>query len=197
MSESLTGFFESTSQTKENEMRSSPQLYEIVFGDRGMAKGIKACLDEQCLVSAVALIYSCVDSVSALTRDDPAQDTSINEFTTWVERYLLPNSSLRCNAIDIYAARCGVLHNYGHDSRKRREGKALPLVYEWRDGPKADADVPLPKKAEVIVVEELELALTKALNAFLEDVDECADLAKRVNTNLQELLCYIPYSNAR
>jgi hypothetical protein len=57
-------------------MRTDPEIVEIVNGPRGMFQGIRACVERQCLVSAVALIYSCIDSLSALTRSTNQPDTT-------------------------------------------------------------------------------------------------------------------------
>lgn len=51
-------------------------LDEIITGKRGMLRGIDACLETQCLVSAVALIYSTIDALSALTRPIDVPDTT-------------------------------------------------------------------------------------------------------------------------
>jgi len=53
-----------------------PDLNEIVTGQRGMLQGIDACIGAQCLVSAVALVYSSIDALAALTRPTNAADTN-------------------------------------------------------------------------------------------------------------------------
>lgn len=51
-------------------------LDEIITGKRGMLSGIDGCLETQCFVSAVALIYSTIDALSALTRPIDVPDNS-------------------------------------------------------------------------------------------------------------------------
>jgi hypothetical protein len=174
------------------EMRTNPDLQEIVFGDRGMVRGIEACVRQQCLVSAVALIYSSIDTIAALARNDPSADTTSKEFVQWLEAYFLPSADLPCSAIDLYGARCGILHTYSQDSRKRREGKAKALVYCWRSGPAADAEIPLPPDAVVIVIEDLIEAFRHAVIRFVESCSQRPELARLVDVNLRELLCYRP-----
>ena len=125
-------------------MRIEPELAEVVNGRRGILTGIDLCLRQECLVSAVALIFSGIDSLAALTRPIDAANTSRSVFIAWIEQFLLPGSGLGCSAIDFYAARCGVLHTHSADSDLQRQGSARPLIYEWRQGPSADAQVPLP-----------------------------------------------------
>jgi len=57
-------------------MQIPPQLDEIVNGQRGILRGIEICLENQCLVSGVALIFSAIDSLAALTRSVQDSDTS-------------------------------------------------------------------------------------------------------------------------
>src|ERR1700682_2492170 len=125
-------------------MRIEPELDEVVNGQRGILRGIEICLASECLVSGVALIFSGIDSLAALTRPVEAQNTSRSVFIKWVETHLLPGSGLTCTALDLYTARCGVLHTHAAESDLQRQGEAKPLVYEWRHGPPGAARVPVP-----------------------------------------------------
>jgi len=174
-----------------------PDLKEIVSGQRGMLRGVDACVQTQCLVSAVALIYSMIDALSALTRPIKQADTDNKVFTAWVKEYIDPENRLRCTAIDLYGARCGVVHNYGSDSRKRREGKAKALIYKWRNGPDPDPnrELPLPKDAIILIVEDLRDALEHGINSFFAAMEKDPELKKRVDHHRKELLCYKPWTS--
>lgn len=174
-------------------MRIEPRLDEIVNGDRGMLRGIEVCLDRQCLVSAVSLLFGAIDALSALTRPTENPDTDHRVFEAWINRYLLPDSALNCKAEDLYAARCGVLHTYGTDSRLARHGRARPLVYQWRHGPAAGTTAPLPSDAIVVEVEALHDAFRKAVARFFEDSEMEAPVRGRVKHHLPSLLCYTPW----
>ena len=77
------------------------ELKEVVHGRRGMLEGIKACLDRQCLVSALVLMYSTIDALSALGRAINKSDTNGNVFKEWVNDYIHPQK-LKCSADDIW-----------------------------------------------------------------------------------------------
>jgi hypothetical protein len=173
-----------------------PDLDEIVNGPRGMLKGVDVCIQAQCLVSAVALIYSTIDALSALTRPPEKKDTNRKNFINWVKKYIRPDKTLRCSAHDLYGARCGVLHNYGPNSKLRRQGEAKALIYKWRDGPDPDPNrnIPLPADAITLYVEDLRKALSEALTEFLAGIEGDAALKQRVEHHRQELLCYRPWS---
>src|ERR1035437_2385014 len=147
---------EAEGRTKETPMLVDPDLNEILNGPRGMLKGVDVCIQAQCLVSAVALIYSTIDALSALTRPSAKKDTNRTIFINWVKKYIRPDTTLRCSAHDLYGARCGILHNYGLNSKLRREGEAKALIYKWREGPDPDPNrnTPLPADALTLYVED-------------------------------------------
>src|ERR1035441_108831 len=106
-----------------------PDLNEILNGPRGMLKGVDFCIQAQCLVSAVALIYSTIDALSALTRPSAKKDTNRTIFINWVKKYIRPDTTLRCSAHDLYGARCGILHNYGDRKSTRLNSSHLGISY--------------------------------------------------------------------
>ena len=175
-------------------MRVEPELDQIVNGDRGMLRGIEVALDAQCLVSAVALMFSTVDALSALTRPVGKDDTDKSVFIEWTIRYLRPDEAVGCSATDFYAARCGVLHTYSADSRLEREAKARRLIYEWELGPSADEATPVPDGAIVIQVEALHRALREAVLRFLIAAETELDTKQKVMYHLESMLCYKPWS---
>lgn len=174
-------------------MRIEPELAEVVNGQRGILRGTEVCLDHECLVSAVALIFFGIDSLSALARPVEMPDTSRSVFIDWVERYLLPSSGMACTALDLYAARCGALHTHSPESDLQRQGKANRLVYEWKHGPAADATLPLSPGTIVIEIETLHKALKRAVEKFFITADTDPETKERVYHHLGGLLCYKPW----
>lgn len=176
-------------------MRTDPKLHEIIKGERGMICGIEACLQQECLVSSIALIYAAIDSISALTRPIGQADTTSAQFRDWVNTYLLPQASLTCTAEELYGARCGILHTYSPESRLQRgnQGAVKRLVYRWKAGPDADAEIPLPADASVIIIEDLFDGFKGAVDKFFNAVEQNSDFANVVNTHCMELLCYKPF----
>lgn len=85
---------------------------------------------------SLILLYSCIDAVGWLGSDDsnPHADATADTFTAWVERYLFSQRPLQCSALELYAARCGVLHTFTADSRIARRGAARRVVYAWGPG---------------------------------------------------------------
>lgn len=174
-------------------MRIDPELDEIVNGKRGMLRAIEVCLSEQCLVSAITLIFATIDALAALTRPLDHARTTRTVFLDWVDRYLKPQKQLKCNALDLYSARCAVLHTYSTESDLTRQGKANAIVYEWRSGPPADASAPLPEGALTLVVEDLHQAFQKAVHKFIIASEMEPQVRAIVRHHLRTLLCYRPW----
>ena len=52
----------------------------------------------------------------------------------WVDGYLLQAKPLNCTALELYAARCGLLHTLSPDSGLSYEGKVRRICYAWGTG---------------------------------------------------------------
>ena len=170
-----------------------PKLDEVVNGQRGMLAGINACMGVQCLVSAVTLMFSAVDALSALTRPIGQAETNGNVFKDWVSRYLKPEKSLGCTSEDLWGARCGVLHLYSPDSRLSAKGVARPIYYQWNAGPPVDAARNIPEDSLVIVVENLRESVEGGIHKFIDDSEMDSEVRQKVQHHLPSMLCYEPF----
>lgn len=172
-------------------MLTNPDLGSVLYGERGMLAGVRACLDTQCLVSAVTLMYATIDAISSLTRNVAAQETNRQVFVDWVTRFL-PLETLRVSAIELYGARCGVLHTYRPEATMV-QGAVRPLYYQWREGPPANEERALPASAAIVVVQDLHEALEAALADYVAALAHDRDLVDRLNAHIGDLLHYRPY----
>lgn len=175
-------------------MRIEPELDEVVYGQRGMLRSIEVLLEAQCLVASVALIFSTIDAVSALSRPVGQPETEKSVFISWVNKYVKPRGSIGCSAQDLYAARCGVLHSYSADSRLGRQGQVRRLIYEWEQGPSADDSTPLPDNAVVLSVERLHGSMIDAIRRYMVDTETDATTRERMLHHLPAMLCYKPWN---
>lgn len=78
---------------------------------------------------ALILSYSTIDILSSLVREDPTKDNQRKDFLQWVEGYMLPHPSIDVSAIDLYAARCGMLHALSPSSKLSRNDAAKEILY--------------------------------------------------------------------
>ena len=91
-------------------------LFQLVYATEN-------CIEKQFITPALILIYTGIDIAGWL--DAESDDTPVQEsFIGWAQRYLLSAKPLPCTAIELYSARCGLLHTLTPDSRLSTTGDA-------------------------------------------------------------------------
>jgi hypothetical protein len=91
------------------------------------------CISARLNTPALILLYSAIDAASWLCAEDP--DGPVQKyFVAWVEKYLLTADKFGCSALDLWAARCGIVHTFSASSRLSREGKVHEIIYVNRGG---------------------------------------------------------------
>lgn len=94
-------------------------------------KSIEICLNEKLQIPSLILLYSGIDIMGWLNHPVSMDHRSKEDFIRWVDDYLLPNKNIRCKAVDLYAARCGIIHSYSFFSKLSKEGEAKEIFYSW------------------------------------------------------------------
>jgi hypothetical protein len=74
---------------------------------------IDECLTDNRLLPCLVLLYTGIDVIASLETEGKAQRDG---FIRWVKKYLLKSKILECNGIDLYAARCEVVHTFTAES---------------------------------------------------------------------------------
>ena len=92
---------------------------------------IRLCQSNGLTIPVLMLLYSAIDGMAWCARRDAERDVTEADFTEWAERYLLPGIDPELlNGVDLYAARCAMLHGQIAESRKskgaRGEGGVVP-----------------------------------------------------------------------
>ena len=141
----------------------------------GLFDGVHACLQAKLYMPSLILIYSTMDIVGSLERH-PSEGTRAS-FTRWVESYLLPASSLPCTAIELYAARCAILHTLSTVADLTQSGKARPIVYvfgTWKAADLQSAIEALGRMDVAIHVGDLLEAFIGGVKKFLGEIEHDA-----------------------
>lgn len=81
------------------------------------------------IVPCLILIYSAIDSFSFLAEKTDRKGRSV--FKEWVKKWMLEKYPLPCNENDIYAARCGLLHQQISESDLSNSGESREIYYSW------------------------------------------------------------------
>jgi hypothetical protein len=75
------------------------------------------------------VVYSTIDTLGLLSAP-PAQSSATGEsFKSWTKKYLLPQPNVEFNEVDLWGARCAVLHAFTSESELSRSGRARELQF--------------------------------------------------------------------
>ena len=164
---------------------SETKLYDNMMQ---LGAGVEACLEKRLIASGLVLLYSAIDIASWVASDNP--NASVRDyFTAWVDGYMLPGKPLRCTALELYSARCGLVHTLTPDSRLTQRG-VRRIAYAWGIGTSSDLHKLIAMsgssdKFVAVHVEELYEAWRFGLLAFTtelqKDPQKAAAVYERAN----------------
>lgn len=125
--------------------------------------------------AALILIFSGIDAMASLDRPESAAFTSRDDFVRWVDSYLeFENGKIA--GLEIYSARCAMLHTYGSTSSLSEQGKARQVGYTAGGGSDI-MESPDVTNLVLISVEGLAFAFFRAIGKYIESL--IADPNKR------------------
>ncbi len=163
----------------------------------GIKTGIRVTLENNCLGSAVILILSGIDAMAYLEMPAGRDDVTRSDFVRWVERYIKFPCDEQLTGLDLYGARCAMLHNYGTASDLSRKGKCRQVIYmdksvpEIRYNPKVSQDVVL------VSVPALADAFFSGVDKFLIDLFADQIKAPIAEHRLKKLIQAIPFEKEK
>src|ERR1019366_9257359 len=73
-------------------------------------EAINICMGAGYSEAALALLYSGIDTLAFLSAPAAAKVVTWRDFSKWCDRYMVPFMHSAASGIDLYGARCGVLH---------------------------------------------------------------------------------------
>lgn len=126
--------------------------------------------------ASLILIYSGIDTFGLLAAPPVALDATGDTCKQWCEKYILPRihsvEGKSVTAVDLSAARCGVLHTSTPVSKLEREGKANQFWYQFL----GNAGVNLITSSKLpllgLDVQDLALAFKEGGIACIKDINQ-------------------------
>ena len=141
---------------------------------------IDYCISDKLIMPALVLIYSAIDSVSWIASDDEDQSV-VERFQTWVNEWMLQKYPLPCTAIELYAARCGILHTLTPYSYSSNNKGVRRISYAWGTSQQKDLDksIKLTKYPGIVAVHVNDI-VASFKNGFTDyidalETDECEE----------------------
>jgi hypothetical protein len=152
-----------------------------VLRSRTASADLRPAVEKKRILSALVLIYTGVDVMASLQRSG---NEGVGEaFIRWVDNYLLKARTLPCTALELFAARCGVLHTFTADSDLFRKGEVRQVLYAWGTAKASDLAASISKldrdDGVAIQVEDLFWAFREGLATYVDAVDQSPTLRDR------------------
>lgn len=99
------------------------------------------------------------------------------------ERYVLPKSKIDCTALELYAARCSIVHSLGWESKLSKTGKARAVFYSVGEADAGSAyaalNIEQPDKFVAVSADELLSATKMAVARIIQKAEHDSALAAR------------------
>ena len=150
-----------------------------------LVNAIDSCLKKELFIPGLILLYSSIDIMSWLDRKKSHTDVKPSDFIRWAKSYILPNLRTTCQTIDLYSARCALLHSYTAESKLIRKQKAKKIFYAWGPGRAKELQYINDQygKEQIIVLDigELFIAFKKGIEDFVKYIQKDANRFKVVN----------------
>ena len=141
-------------------------------------RGIEVCLENKLIVPALELLYSGIDVLGFLGSAKSRADR--HSFIAWAQSYLdgfLAQKGI--GGLDLYAARCGILHTGMAPSDLVDQHKARELWYRYQGISYINLIVNAPKPPVLVDVEEMVSAFNSGTLQFLNKLGQDAALGQR------------------
>jgi hypothetical protein len=148
---------------------------------------ISKAQDAGATVASLAMVYVGIDTMALLSCPVGLDSQTRTDFIRWVDRYLKadPTSEYQYEGVDVYAARCAVLHSYGSVAALHGSSSP-PRKFGYTDnGPHRKDDV---ARFALISVAVLIHDFSKAMETFVSAIKDDPELKRRVDSRIQSLL---------
>lgn len=149
-----------------------------------MFEAAELCRERALDIPMLVLLYTAMDTLAWALYGDKTQGVR-ERFTALCDSHILPGSSIQCAALELYAARCSVLHTLGWESDLSKSGKARSVFYSFgTDDPtlaQAALELTNPGKFVSLRPDELLVAVKGAVETIAKLASKDEELAARLS----------------
>jgi len=162
----------------------------------GIKHPIKVLLEHDCFPAAVTLTYSGMDAMAFLEMPPRQTEVTGDDFVRWVERYIHFPCREQVSGLDLYGARCSVLHSHGVRSRLSRQGKCRMVGYADHMIPEVRFDPNVSTDLVIVSIRALADAFFAGIDKFLVDLFSDAAKASVAEARLKWMNHTLPYTTS-
>lgn len=159
----------------------------------GLIADIQTCEKVGAIMPSVAMTYICIDTMAFLSLPAERQTQGRVDFIAWVDKYLKAHKDqpYQYRGIDVYGARCAVLHAFGSESNYHEQYPDAKR-FGYNDGGKHIYEPEKNSSLVLIGTKSLTNDVIHAVGDFVKDCVNDADLRGRVGARLPKVLSTFP-----
>ena len=159
---------------------------------QGIKRDIRLLLEHGGLRGALLLTLSAVDTMAYLWMDDGKDEVTRQDFIAWADRYVQFPYVEAVSGLELYAARCAALHNYGTEAALTREGRCRQILWMSRARPEIIFDP--AKRADLVMVSIPALAevCLRGIDRFLVETYSDSRRAERADRRFRKMMHVLP-----
>lgn len=147
-----------------------------------MFEAASLCRERALDLPMLVLIYASLDTLALAVYGHEIKAVG-RRFELLCERYVLPESKIDCTALELYAARCSIVHSLGWESTLSKTGKARSVLYTVGETDAHSAHAALnivqPDKFVAVSADELLSATKMAVARVIQRAEHDNALAAR------------------
>lgn len=136
-----------------------------------MFEAAHICRERALDIPMLVLVYTSIDTLAWAVYGHEIHEVK-RRFVALCEDHLLSQTALGCTALELYAARCSILHSLGWESELSKSGKARSIYYSFgTDDPslyQQGIEITHPGKFVSIRADDLLAAAQKAVASVSE-----------------------------
>jgi hypothetical protein len=153
---------------------------------------IKVALDNKAFTGALILTYAAIDAMAFLSMPENQKEVHMKDFINWTEKYLKTDSrqSYQYRGIDLYGARCGIVHRHGATSSLSDRGQCK--IFNYHNGSEHIYDPSIHENLVAISWNRFIRDFFGAMEEFLADIMNDVDLKKKVDDRINHLFYVSP-----
>jgi hypothetical protein len=132
-------------------------------------------------------MFSAIDAMAFLGMPLTQKEVHRQDFIAWVDKYMTTDSSqsYQYKGIDLYGARCGIVHRYAVDSRLSEQGQCK--IFSYHNGSEHIYKPAIDKNLVLISIPRITNDFFRAAQKFIVDMKGDVDLKSRVDSRILRL----------